>query len=267
MLPNPEDKKVRDTLINEAHSSILIDELTPPSRAALTSLLAEALVRISSGAPVRTAVAQVISPLRVATERSQLETVMRARLENQELLAFIKSDYAVKRDLDPKLLLRSISRSTQVVGKMFEDMANQHSLEGKRLAWIARLGQVFWGLVEVAVPGSILNLLFFHWLKLLYAFEVFLILGAILLGASREFRTFGFTALGLTAVFNLIVLLLGDYMHRKKNWWYAIVAILGVTLLFFAAIGISELLDLGLKEWLFSVVEMGRASLARLFRW
>jgi hypothetical protein len=49
---------------------------------------------------------------------------------------------------------------------MFEDMANEHNLEGKRLAWISRLGQVFWGLVEVAVPGSLLNLLFFHWLKI-----------------------------------------------------------------------------------------------------
>src|SRR5206468_11777493 len=124
-----------------------------------------------------------IRPLRDETLKTRLTTVMRAGLENETLLDFIRSNYEVNRELDPKVMLRSISRSTQVIGKMFEDMANQHNLEGKRLAWIARLGQLFWGLVEVAVPGSILHLFFFHWLKILYAFEVFLIVGAILLGA------------------------------------------------------------------------------------
>ncbi|MDQ5846401.1 MAG: DUF3376 domain-containing protein, partial [Acidobacteriota bacterium] len=264
MLPNPEDKKVREALITEAHSSILIEELTPPSRAAVSTLLADALVRISAGVPLKTAVAHVLKPLRGPQERSRLETIMRAGLENEQLLAFIRSGYEVDRNLDAKLMLRSISRSTQVIGKMFEDMAHQNNLEGKRLAWIARLGQIFWGLVEVAVPGSILNLFFFHWLKLLYVFEILLIIGAIALGPPNV-KTFAFTALGLTVVLNLIVLLLGDYMRRRKVWWHALIAILLIVVVFFAVMGISDIWHLGWKGRLFYLMQMAWDWSSRLW--
>lgn len=84
----------------------------------------------------------------------------------------------------------------------------------KRLTWIARLGKLFWGLVEVAVPQSIPNLMLCHWLKLLYLFEVIIIVGGILLarpGASQ----FGWTALGITAGVNFLAFALGDYLVKS----------------------------------------------------
>jgi hypothetical protein len=151
----------------------------------------------------------------------------------------------VNRDLDPKLMLRSIARSTQVIGKMFEDIANQHQLEGKRLAWIARLGQLFWGLVEVAVPGSLLNLLFRHWLKLLYAFELLLIGGSILFG-DKDINSFGWKAFGVTVAMNIVVLLLGDYIRGRGRWWRALLLLFGVAIVFLAAVGLGELLG---RDW------------------
>ncbi len=136
---------------------------------------------------------------------------------------------------------------------MFEDMANQHQIEGRGLAWISRLGQFFWGLVEVAVPGSLLNLLFFHWLKIIYAFEVFLIVASILLG-QKDVTRFGWTALALTAALNLIVLLLGDYIRGRGRWWRLLLVLFAVALLFFATIGFGEILGWEWKAKLFSFV-------------
>ncbi len=244
MLPDQVDSPVRAQLISEAHSAILIEELSEESRAALHLLITEALVKISSGFSVKEAVARVISPLRDDTLKRRLTSVIRAGLDNEQLLAFIKSSYEVNRDLDAKLTLRSIARSTQVIGKMFEDIANQHQLEGKRLAWIARLGQFFWGLVEVAVPGSLLNRFFFHWLKLLYAFEILLIIGSILFG-DKEISSFGWKALGVTLAVNVIVLLLGDHIRRRGRWLRGLVLILGLAIAFLAMLGLGELLGWG----------------------
>src|SRR6185295_6779896 len=193
LLPEPENKKVRAQLIAEAHDAILVEELQQKSDAALQLVITETLVKVSSGMTAKAALGKIFPRLRDEHLRARLGSAIDAGLKNDKLLAFIKSSYEVNRDLDPKIVLRSIARSTQVIGKMFEDMANQHQLEGKRLAWIARLGQFFWGLVEVAVPGSLLNLLFLHWLKIIYAFEIFLIVASILLG-QKDVTRFGWIA-------------------------------------------------------------------------
>jgi patatin-related protein len=252
LLPDPEDKKVRAQLISEAHGAILIEELTEESRTALNVLITDALVKISSGMNVNSAVDQVVRPLQDETLKTRLSTVVRAGLENEKLLQFIKSSYAVNRDLDPKLMLRSMARSTQVIGKMFEDMANQRGLEGKRLAWIARLGQLFWGLVEVAVPNSLMNLFFRHWLKVIYVFEVFLLVASILLGADPAITKFAWTLLGLTLTLTVVVLLVSDYI-RGRGRWLRILSVLAIAaVFFFAVLGFGEVIGWGLKDKLFS---------------
>jgi patatin-related protein len=253
LLPEPENKKVRAQLIGEAHDAILVDELQQKSDAALQLVIMETLVKVSSGMTAKAALAKIFPRLRDEQLRARLGTAIDAGLKNDKLLAFIKSSYEVNRDLDPKVVLRSIARSTQVIGKMFEDMANTHQLEGKRLAWIARLGQFFWGLVEVAVPGSLLNLFFLHWLKIIYAFEVFLIVASILLG-QKDVTRFGWTAFALTAALNVIVVLLGDYIRGRGKWWRILLLLFAVVFLFFATIGFGEVFGWNLKAKLFSFV-------------
>lgn len=252
MLPDPEDKKVRAQLISEAHEAILIEELTEDSRTAVSALITEALVKMSSGMPVNAAVDQVLRPLQDDTLKTRLSTVVRAGLENEKLLEFMKSSYIVNRDLEPKLMLRSISRSTQVIGNMFEDMANQQGLEGKRLAWIARLGQLFWGLVEVAVPNSLLHLFFRHWLKVIYVFEVLLLVASIFLGADPAVTKFAWTLLGLTLALTVVVLLVGDYIRGRKRWLRLLTVLVVAAVLFFAVLGFSEVVGWELKDKLFA---------------
>ena len=136
-----------------------------------------------------------------------------------------------------------MSRSTQVIGKMFEDIADRNQMEGKRLAWIARLGQIFWGVIEVAVPGSMMNLFFFHWLKIVYAFEAFLILASILINANPDVTKFGWILLALTLVLNVVVLLLGDYIRGKNVLLKISTVLLVVALLFLATIGLGQLVQ------------------------
>ena len=241
LLPEPEDKKVRAQLIAEAHGAILLEELTEKSDDALRGLIIEGMVRMSAGMPVKAAVDQVLQPLQDEKLKDRLTSVLQSGLTDEKLLDFIRGSYEVRRQLEPKLMLRSIARSTQVIGKMFEDMADQHQLEGKRLAWIARLGQFFWGLVEVAVPGSTMHLLFRHWIKILYAFEVFLIVSSILVGAAAEVTNFGWTIFALTAALNLIVLLLGDYIAGKGKWLRLTFLTGLAALLFLTVLGFGEL--------------------------
>jgi hypothetical protein len=125
---------------------------------------------------------------------------------------------------------------------------------------------VFWGLVEVAVPGSLLNLLFFHWLKILYAFEVFLIVGAILLNADKAVTNFGWSALGITATINVVVLLLSDYIRGSKRALRVLVALIALLISAFAVLGLSDLFGWGLKEWVFSLLAGTKTWLLRIIK-
>jgi cell division protein FtsW (lipid II flippase) len=141
-----------------------------------------------------------------------------------------------------------------VIGNMFEDMANQQGLEGKRLAWIARLGQLFWGLVEVAVPNSLLHLFFRHWLKVIYVFEVLLLLASIFLGADPAVTKFAWTLLGLTLALTVVVLIVGDYIRGRKRWLRVLTVLVVAAVLFFSVLGFSEVIGWGLKDKLFSPI-------------
>jgi patatin-related protein len=260
LLPNPEDEKVRKALIKEAHTAILIEEMSPANVEQLRTLVSGALMRASAGEPIEAAIKKVIADLDASSSvRTRLEHVISSSLKEDELLHFITTGYEVNRGIDAKMMLRAMSRSTQVIGKVFEDIANQNSLDGKSLAWIARLGQIFWGLVEVAVPGSILNLLMMHWLKLLYVLELALIIVSFLFSAPPDVQTFTLKVFAVTAAINLAVLLLRDRMRGRKRWQHALViAVIGSVLLL-AGIGIADLFGFAasstVRAWLQPVVD------------
>ena len=99
-------------------------------------------------------------------------------------------------------------------------------------------------------PGSLLNLFFFHWLKILYAFEIFLIVGSILLGAAEPVRDFAWRAFGLTLTLNVVVLLLGDYIRGRRRWWRLLVVLVAIAVLFFTGAAWAALVSV---SWTFCV--------------
>lgn len=173
LLPEPEDRLLRAELIRLAQNAIVTEEMPTQNRHELGTLMSDALIRASAGEPIKTAIQRVLDPDNSASIKSRLQKAMLGSLEDAELLSFIRSGYEINREFDAaKSTLRALSRSTQVVGKILEDVADQNSIEPSKLAWVARFGRIFWGLVEVAIPGSFLNLATMHILKMLYAFEL-----------------------------------------------------------------------------------------------
>lgn len=258
LLPDPADKNLRNELIRQAHTAILVEEMPPANRRELGMIVGDALLRASAGEPTRSAVEKVLKELDARSSiRTRLQTILRVSLRDREILEFLTTGYEVNRNLDAKTMLRAMSRSTQVIGKVFEDIANQNSLDGKSLAWIARLGQIFWGLVEVAVPGSILNLLIMHWLKLLYVLELVLIIICFLFSAPPDVQTFALKVFGVTVAINVIVLLLRDKMRGRKGWQHALVLILAGSVFLLAGIGVVDLLGYPasstIRGWLQSI--------------
>lgn len=249
LLPDPADKLVREEMIRQAHVGILKEEMAPKNHAELGNLMSDALMRASAGESLEKAIAKVVGDLDAGSSvRRRLETVISNSLKEEELLRFITNGYEVNRSIDAKMMLRAVSRSTQVIGHVFEDIANQNALDGKSLAWIARLGQAFWGLVEVAVPGGILNLLMMHWLRVLYVFELLLIVLGFVFSAPAAMQTFALKIFAVTVVINVAVLLLRDKMRGKRGWLKGLVIGVIVLIGLLAFIGAADLLGFGLSQ-------------------
>ena len=106
----------------------------------------------------------------------ELGDAQRNDLTKEELREFFRISYEVNRKADPKTTLLGLSRFTRVVGEMLQAISDGYRGVGRRpAAWLARFGRLFWGLVEVAVPRSLVGEIIRYWLILLYFFEVSLI--------------------------------------------------------------------------------------------
>jgi hypothetical protein len=125
--------------------------------------------------------------------------------------------FPVRSKLDPESTVKTAARATTVIGKMLEGLSSTRNAPTKPALWIARLGRIFWALVEVAVPRSFAELFFHHWLKLIYFLEALLIVGSTLLLASDAQR-FAITAFGITAAVHLAVVILSDLIQSRKRW-------------------------------------------------
>jgi hypothetical protein len=152
-----------------------------------------------------------------------------------------------------------------VIGKIFEQIAEKNARAGSRLAWIARLGGIFWGLVEIAAPNSLLNLLLRHWLKLLYFFEALMIIGGILLGNSGV-QQFGLLALLVTMAINLTTLYLHDSMRGRNAWKKTLFAILIIGGVIFALLGTLFFISFFFIDGFWEIISRFRDYFAHLPR-
>jgi patatin-related protein len=251
LLPDSSRKEDRDELIKKAQLAILIEELPAPDRDKLSQLFADVLARTNPTKDSEKRLREFVKKELDPPIDSALGPALRSLLSDEQLRKFFKDSYEVNREMNPEGAVRVLSRSTRVVGKMLEDISNQYQVNGKAAAWLTRLGSVFWGVVEVAVPRSLPNLIFRYWVKLLYLFEALLIVGGLLF-VVPEVQRLGFIALGITLVFHSGVLALGAWMRHKTKKWKrasrvlligALIVLVGA-LLFLALVGADTLFDL-----------------------
>jgi hypothetical protein len=124
-------------------------------------------------------------------------------------------DRAVKQP-DPVIAARTTARSARIIGRMLEDMSERLPLLEQPSAWATRVASFMWGVVEVAVPGSLGQILFHHWTKLAAALAVAMIVIGLIPGAGGVERA-GIVVLALTAIVNIIVLAL-NRMLSARPW-------------------------------------------------
>jgi patatin-related protein len=218
LLPDEQDQDIRDALTREAHQTILAEELSPAAQADLANLLGQALVQRRAGVSVSDAIDKILKPVDNEVVKQRLTSVMTTCLQGDELYTFIRDHYEVNRGFEPEPTLRVLGRATRVIGSILDDISKKNNVETKSTKWISRVGQIFLGLVEVAVPDSLASLLFRHWLKLLYAFEVVLLVLATFVISTPSVANFAWKLLALTLATNFAVLLLRDYMRGKNRW-------------------------------------------------
>lgn len=213
LLTDPRDRALRDGLLEEVSLAILRDEFKEANRDEVSRLMAESLVSVAAGRTETSAVSRVASRIGNDQLGNRLAAVFGECLDEREVLAYFREAYEVNRELDPQASLTSLARGTRVVGRMLEGITERHSRHGGRMQWLTRTGSWFWSLVQVAVPRSLPALVFDHWMGLLYAFALLLILLGVFAGA--EVMGWGIRALGAMLLANVIVLFFRDFMRRR----------------------------------------------------
>lgn len=184
------------------------------------------------------------------TSLPNLETAM---VDGNALLEYFVRVHRVRDDFPPEETSRVIARGATVTGKLMQGLSGSYQALGNPGALVARLGQWAMGVVEVALPGSLPNLLLRHGLGVLYAFEVFLIVVGALLGFNNTVTKFGIGSLLVTLAANLGIFLVG-YLVRGtgsfRKWTRTLVILIAVL----AVATLVGLVYLGL-------VQLGFASL------
>lgn len=216
LLSDEKLEMVRTYFVQEAHEIILREELLKNNSDELQKVFGESLLKSSAGINIEKAVGSITDKLGSEALNKRLTEILGSCIKDENVYKYVKDSYEVDRRLEPKPMLQVISRSTKVTGDILDDIAKDQGMSGDQLRWITRLGQIFWGLVEVAAPNSFWNLLFHNWLNLIYFFEVILIVTSTFL-VNEAIQKFGVIGLVFTLLTHMTVLTLTDVMKGGKN--------------------------------------------------
>jgi hypothetical protein len=233
----PEDPTLARLLVGEAHAEIVHEAIAKKGENEAKDLLCEVGMRPGSRKPDADLISQFIGNLKGYDRAGLLSTLVDEEALRQHYL----DTFPTRSKLNPESTLRITSRATTVLGKMLKALSNKRNVDSSMVAWIARSGQLLSGMVEVAVPRSMPSLVFRYWLKLLYLFEVLLIVFSTLLGEPRVSQ-FGWNLLGLTVAANVAVWLLSDFMSRRHVILRTLLAVLGFSVLLVFLIGALKVL-------------------------
>jgi patatin-related protein len=218
LLPQPQQKKVRDQMIQEAQIAILSDEVPKADREELCRLLADALAQTQPKERSKTNIREFLERREEKKMSSCLQAALRANMNGSRLRKFFKKSYEVNREIDPQTALRSMARAAEVTGRVMENVADEYRVSKKPATWVVRLGRILWGLIEVAVPRSLPALLVRNLVYLLYTFEGLMIAGGILAKNEPVLRL-GLLGLAVTFAVHLFVMLLRDLIRHKAGLW------------------------------------------------
>ncbi|HWN09297.1 MAG TPA: patatin-like protein [Pyrinomonadaceae bacterium] len=245
----PEDPELARLLVGEAHAAIVHDSIATIGDTEARNLLCESAMRTRAGTADCELLGKFVSNLKTHDAAGLLDKM----IDDKALQQHYVDTFPKRSKLDPESGVRIAARATTVVGKMLENLSSSRRVSTKPALWIARLGRIFWALVEVAVPRSFADLFFRHWLKLIYFLEALLILGGTLL-LEPVVQRFAVTAFGVTAAVHLAVVILSDLIQSQNRWaklGKAIGIALLITLIAVGGFAVSAILGVEFSwDWL-----------------
>ncbi len=145
-------------------------------------------------------------------EKAEGPSVEEMKNLQKQLQTYFEDQYVVNLEFSPKTTLNAMGRSIQVMGNLLDGLGQKYQGVQTPAYWLTRLGKIFMGVMQVAIPGSLPGLFFQHWIKLTYVFESFLIVAGALLGFNNTIMRFGIFALLVTLSIDLAVRLVGSYI-------------------------------------------------------
>ncbi|HLO31932.1 MAG TPA: patatin-like protein [Anaerolineales bacterium] len=126
------------------------------------------------------------------------------------LRTYFQRDYVLNLEFSPQTTMNALGRSIQVIGGVLDGLGQKYQGVQAPAFWLTRLGKIFMGVMQVAIPGSLPRLFFQHWIKITYVFELFLIVVGALLGFNNTVMRFGILSLFITLSIDLAVRLVGN---------------------------------------------------------
>jgi len=240
LLPMSDDatRTVRDELTSRAHRAILREALVPDGQQDLADLLVKALDEVPASGSTQQRLQATLNELWTgnAVARDRLGGVLASLLSERGLVDYVRNKRLVDDSPDPETTLDSAARAVTITGRVLEGISTAHGRKEPVARWLARLGLLLQGVVAVALPGTFKNRVWTHLTKVIYAFEAFALLVAMLFG-SQDMRALALTALGVTIGVHLLTLVAGDAMREKNGWLrFAVLTVL-LGLVGLAAIG------------------------------
>jgi len=237
-MADEETQLVRHELIERAHRAILREALVPAGQRDLADLLVKALAEVPGGDSPPQRLNQLLQDLwgGNAVARDKLGAVLVSLLSEPGLVDYVRQIRRVDPEPDPEATLANAARAITITGRVLEGISKGRGRQAPVSRWLARLGLLLQGVVAVALPGTLKNRLWTHALKLLYAFEIFAIVLALVWGG-EGLRSAAVTAFGVTLGVHLLTLVAGDVMRERKRWLRIVVMAFVGVLVALAAVG------------------------------
>jgi len=261
----PNHPKTRE-LIGEAQAEILFETIQPLGPDKLHDLLVESFMRTRTSKPDQEATDALTTYLTNIKKYcpEPLKQEFEARINEGHVQDYYQRVFKQRSKLDPESTVRTIGRATTVMGKVLSAVSDDYAAQSNSSSAVAsmqaylgglltRFGVIFTGLVEVAVPQSIPYLFFRHLLKVLYVFEVLLIVFGTVFG-KPQMTQLGWTAFGATAATNIIVWWLRDFISRRTSVKQFLISLAAAVLAILIVVGAlkvgSFLFGLQVLSWL-----------------
>ena len=259
LLPGDDDelKKVRDSLIEEAQLEIFGNFVERERATEVADVVSHA---IASGPDAKERQKGLRRFFQTSQQdvRRRIDTILRACLEPSALRAYYGSTFSVDLTPNTERALKSLSRAVTVVGEMLKGLTTDSALAQKPGIWLARIGRLMWGFVEVSVPGSILRQLFRHASVVTGICALLLVVVGIFFNFGDAQRV-GWIVLGALLALNVGSMTLGAYLTGRNRILLAL-KVLGIALVvLLAATGAGTIVRLAPDWW--------RAATAWFARW